>query len=143
MSSEQQVSTPPKRTKEDKLPWIKYNPMEVCGSYSELTDAEFGFLHRVISKLWAAPGNRLSREDLMTSLRAKPGSERDQLLEGLMGYALKTTEDGLLFVPLLDEAFSAAVQRGQAARSGAAGRWKAKTTSQTEGQPGTGRDEDF
>lgn len=116
------TATVPK-ARPEKLAWIKFNPTEWLGIWPELTDEEYGFLHRVIAKLWATPGNRLSAADLLAALRVKSGSRRGQLLQDLTGYVLQTDPEGLLFVPPLDDAFTDAVRRGNAGTAGAAARW--------------------
>jgi hypothetical protein len=129
--------------KADRLFWIKYNPTEWLGMYPELTDEEYGLFHRVIAKLWAIPGNRLSREDLLTELRVKPGSRRDKLITALTGYALKVGDDGRLFVPAIDEAFADAIRRGRAGTAGADARWNKPKTPQAAPAPAPGNPVDF
>lgn len=114
------TSAPPKA---DKLVWVKYNPTEWQGMYSELSDEEYGLFHRVIAKLWATPGNRLSLVSLLTELRVRPDTKRARIVQGLVGYALKEAEDGLLYVPTIDEAFVDAVRRGTAGTAAANARW--------------------
>ncbi|MEO5690111.1 MAG: hypothetical protein ABIR54_22350 [Burkholderiaceae bacterium] len=115
------MTTPLK--KPEKLHWIKFNPTEWLGMFPELTDEEYGMLHRVIAKLWAVPGNRLSESDLMTDLRLTPDSHRAALLRGLIGYALKVSNDGLIFIPALHEAFADAVGRSAQAAAASSARW--------------------
>jgi len=114
----------PKPTKTERLHWIKFNPTEWLGMFPEVSDEEYGMLHKVIARLWAAPGNRLSETNLMASLRLTPESPRAAVLRGLIGYALKVSEDGLIFLPALDEAFLDVATRSKAAATGAAARWK-------------------
>lgn len=115
----------------DRLFWIKYNPTEWHGMYSELSDEEYGLLHRVAAKLWATPGNRLTLEGLLTDLRIKADSPRASAIRGLVGYALKQSEDGLLFLPAIDDAFTSAISRKKQATTAAAARW-------TQGTPEAG-----
>lgn len=110
-------------TKADRLYWIKYNPNEWQGMYGELNDEEYGLFHRIIARLWATPGNRLTPEDLLIGLRVKPNSKRARLVQGLIGYALKVDADGLLFVTAIDDAFADATKRGKAGAAGASARW--------------------
>lgn len=115
--------------KAERLHWIKYNPNEWQGLYGQLTDEEYGLLHRIIARLWATPGNRLGPEDLLTGLRIKTGSKRANLVTGLIGYALKVDAAGLLYLPAIDDAFADALKRGKAGAAGASARWdKVKTT---------------
>ena len=109
--------------KPERLHWIKFNPTEWIGMFPDLTDEEYGMLHRVIAKLWSVPGNRLSETDLLASLRLTPESQRAAVLRGLIGYALRVAQDGLIFQPALDEAFTEVVTRSKAAATGAAARW--------------------
>jgi len=111
------------RPKAERLFWVKYNPTEWQGMYSELSDEEYGLFHRVIAKLWATPGNRLNLAALLADLRVKPDSERARVVQGLVGYVLKEAEDGLLYVQAIDDAFADAVKRGSAGTAGAAARW--------------------
>lgn len=62
-----------RQSKAANLSWFKYNPAELLGRYSELSDTEYGLFHRIITKLWLAPGNRLSQQELMQELRIRPG----------------------------------------------------------------------
>jgi hypothetical protein len=91
--------------------------------YSELTDEEYGLFHRIIAKLWATPGNRLTRSDLLVELRVSPESHRAELICSLIGYALKADDAGMLFVPTIDDAFADVVRRGEAGTAGAKARW--------------------
>lgn len=109
--------------KADRLHWIKYNPNEWQGRYGELTDEEYGLFHRIIARLWATPGNRLTTEDLLIGLRVKPNSKRARLLQGLIGYALQVDGDGLLFVSAIDDAFADATRRSKAGSTAANARW--------------------
>lgn len=117
------MNAPAISTKADRLYWIKYNPNEWQGMYGELTDEEYGLLHRIIARLWATPGNRLTPEDLLTGLRVLPNSRRARLVAGLIGYALKLDADGFLFVTAVDDAFADAIKRGKAGAAGANARW--------------------
>lgn len=110
-------------TATDRLYWIKYNPNEWQGMYGELNDEEYGLFHRIIARLWAAPGNRLSPEDLLMGLRVKPNSKRARLIQGLIGYALKVDAAGMLYVTAIDDAFAEATKRGKAGAAGASARW--------------------
>jgi len=126
--------------KQSNLSWFKYNPAELLGKYNELTDTEYGFFHKVIAKLWATPGNRMTRTELMQELRIRPGAEREGLLDGLIGYALKEDTSGQLFIAALDDAFADATARTEVGRAGAQGRWSkrgaptARTTPQGDGE---------
>ena len=73
-------------------------------------------------------------DDLLADLRVKPGSRREECLQGLLGYALKQDESGLLFVPALVEAFADAVSRSKAGAAGASARWK-KPDADASGDP--------
>lgn len=106
-----------------KLHWMKFNPTEWLGMFSELTDEELGLLHRVIAKLWAVPGNRLTEAALLAELRIQSCSPRADVLRGLIGYALKDSGDGMLGIPALNEAFTDVARRADAGKAGAAGRW--------------------
>ena len=120
-------------TKAEKLYWIKYNPNEWQGMYGELNDEEYGLFHRIIARLWATPGNRLTPADLLIGLRVKPDSKRARLVQGLIGYALKVDADGLLFVTAIDDAFADATKRGKAGAAGADARWsKVSAANKTE-----------
>ena len=121
------TTTPTTPTKAARLFWIKYNPQEWQGMYSELTDEEYGLFHRIMGKLWATPGNRLTLAELLIDLRVKAGSRRHKTLLGLMGYALKEDPEGRLYITAIDEAFSAATDRSKSASFAA----KAKHDSQT------------
>lgn len=123
MTSPQEAPPSPKP---DRLHWLKFNPTEWQGSYSELSDEEYGLFHRAIAKLWATPGNRLTFSALLGELRVKPGSKREKVLRGLTGYALREDGEGLLYVPDLDSAVTDAIKRGSAGAAGAAARWKRK-----------------
>jgi hypothetical protein len=116
------VSTQTK-PKAERLFWIKYNPTEWHGMYSELSDEEYGIFHRVVAKLWATPGNRLSLQSLLTELRLKADSPRALVITGLIGYALRETPDGLLYVAAIDEAFAGAAERQLQARKASDARW--------------------
>ncbi len=107
-----ETTTTPKAAR---LFWIKYNPQEWQGMYSELSDEEYGLFHRIMGKLWATPGNRLALAELLIDLRVKPGSRRHKTLTGLMGYALKEDAEGKLYITAIDEAFSAAIERSKSA----------------------------
>jgi hypothetical protein len=118
------VSTSATLSKADRLYWIKYNPNEWQGMYGELNDEEYGLFHRIIARLWATPGNRLTLEDLLLGLRATPDSHRAGLVSGLVGYALQRDADGMLFVTAIDDAFSDALKRGKAGSAGGTARWE-------------------
>ena len=127
------MKTPSSRQKADRLFWLKYNPTEWLGLYPELSDEEYGLFHRIIAKLWATPGNRLRPEALLAELRVKPDSRRAEVIQALTGYALKVSEDGMLYVPAIDEAFSDAVKRGSAGTVAANTRWaKARSAGSPE-----------
>ena len=131
------TTAPPRESplKSEKLYWIKYNPNEWNGMYSELTDAEYGMFHRVIAKLWSTPGNRLTLENLLVELRLIPGSKRARLVERLLGYALKVDPAGQLFVTAVDDAFADASRRGRAGKAGAEARWEKEKLTPQESQP--------
>ncbi len=112
--------------KSGKLHWIKFNPTEWLGMFSELSDEEYGLLHRVIAKLWATPGNRMTEAELMTELRLQPDSHRAAVLRGLIGYALRDAGDGTLYIPALDEAFADVARRTADAKRASEARWTAK-----------------
>ena len=120
------TAAPPKS---GKLHWIKFNPTEWLGMFPELTDEEYGLLHRVVAKLWALPGNRMTEAALLADLRLRPDSHRAAILRGLIGYALKDAGDGTLFIPALDEAFADVARRVADAKTAAGARW-AKTAKQ-------------
>jgi hypothetical protein len=113
----------PPKPKAERLFWIKYNPTEWHGMYSELSDEEYGIFHRIVAKLWATPGNRLSLESLLTELRLNADSPRASIVKGLIGYALKEAPDGLLYVAAIDEAFAGAAERQLQARKASTARW--------------------
>ena len=125
-----------------KLHWIKFNPTEWLGMFPELTDEEYGLLHRVIAKLWAAPGNRMSEAALLTDLRLKPDSHRAVILHGLIGYALRDAGDGTLCMPALNDAFADVERRVADAKRGAEARW-AKTQPKASYGPQEGDPTDF
>ena len=147
------MNAPAASTKADRLYWIKYNPNEWQGMYGELNDEEYGLFHRIIARLWATPGNRLTPENLLIGLRVLPNSRRARLVAGLIGYALKLDADGLLFVTAIDDAFADATKRGKAGAAGANARWdkasgvsKAKPLSMPSVTPSicpTGNPSDF
>lgn len=114
--------------KAERLHWIKFNPTEWLGMFPDITDEEYGLLHKVVAKLWSTPGNRLSEADLLTCLRLTSDSPRAAVLRGLIGYALRVSDDGLVYLPALDDAFAEVMTRSQAAATGAAARWKKSST---------------
>jgi len=109
--------------KPGKLHWIKFNPTEWLGMFPEVTDEEYGLLHRVIAKLWAVPGNRITEAALLAELRLQPDSHRAGVLRGLIGYALRVDGDGALFIPALDDAFAEVTRRNADAKKAAEARW--------------------
>jgi hypothetical protein len=121
-----QATTKPAKTA--RLFWIKYNPQEWQGMYSELSDEEYGLFHRIMGKLWATPGNRLTLPGLITDLRIKAGSRRHKVLLGLIGYALKEDADGKMYITAIDEAFSAAIDRSKSASFAAKAKHDQATT---------------
>lgn len=129
------VNQPPSR-RADKLPWLKYNPSEIAGEFSALDNEEYGLLHRIIAKLWATPGNRMTHADLVKAFRIKAGSCEEELLRNVIDYALTLDEStGLLRLPLLDEAFADAVQRSKSGKAGATARWNRQTAPPSSGNP--------
>ena len=122
-------TTPTTPTRAARLFWIKYNPQEWQGMYSELSDEEYGLFHRIMGKFWATPGNRMTMTDLLTDLRVKPGSRRQKVLLGLMGYALKEDSEGRLYITAIDEAFSAAIDRSKSASFAAKAKHDRQTTA--------------
>jgi len=120
-----------------KLHWLKYNPAEWEGMFPRLTDQEWGLFHRIVARLWATPGNRLSLEGLLSALRERPGGKRAKAIDGLIGYALVKDEAGLLYVPALDDAFSDAIRRCSQGTAAATARWsKTETGSKPASTPG-------
>jgi hypothetical protein len=132
----------PAPTKPGKLHWLKFNPTEWLGMFPELTDEEYGLLHRVIAKLWAAPGNRMSEAELLADLRLQPASHRANVLHGLIGYALKDAGDGTLFIPALDDAFVEVARRVADAKKAAEARWP-KTQAAAKSVPVVSNPDDF
>jgi len=115
--------------KAERLHWIKFNPTEWNGMFSELTDEEYGMLLRVVAKLWATPGNRMTEAQLLADLRLQPDSHRATVLRALYGYALRVEDDGQIFIPALHEAFADAVRRSSQAAGAAAARWSPQKAS--------------
>lgn len=111
-------------SKSGKLHWLKFNPTEWLGMFPELSDQELGMLHRVIAKMWATPGNRMSEDALLTELRLKHDESRAAVLRGLVGYALRDAGDGTLFIPALDDAFADMLRRVEDAQRAAGARWQ-------------------
>jgi hypothetical protein len=106
-----------------RLFWLKYNPTEWQGRCSALSDAEYGLYHRVIDRLWATPGNRLRKDDIMRRLRIQPATERAECFERLLGVELRISPEDIVDSPELHEEFAAAVTRSSVAGKG--GRAKA------------------
>lgn len=125
-----------------RLPWMKFNPTEWMGRCSELSDAELGLFHRVLEKLWATPGNALTKGELMLRMRIRPGDDRERLMESLFGYVLFVDEEGQAHIPELHDALAEAIARSQAGKAASAQRWR-KEQAKQERAPGRSADIDF